>query len=89
MNVENPVDKAQRTLQTWFNTTQNQYGTFGFQGDAVTLSVGDIARPNVAAWYVCGDEGALFINTGPYGYLTPEGCFDEMIHSYGGSTPTV
>ncbi|KAF7166685.1 hypothetical protein CNMCM5623_000229 [Aspergillus felis] len=89
MNVEDPVDKTQRTLQTWFNKTQNQYGTFGFQGDAVTWSVSDIARPNVAAWYVCGDQGQLYINTGAYGYQTPAGCYDETIHSYGGSTPTV
>lgn len=79
MNVEDPVNKTQRTLRTWFNRTQNQYGTFGFQGDAVTWSVGDIARPNVAAWYFCGDESRLFINTGPYGYQTPEGCFDETV----------
>lgn len=79
MNVEDPADKTQRTLQTWFNETQNQYGTFAFQGDAVTWSVGDIARPNVAAWYVCGDQGRLYINTGPYGYQTPEGCYDETV----------
>ncbi|GIJ91467.1 hypothetical protein Asppvi_010433 [Aspergillus pseudoviridinutans] len=89
MNVEDPVNKTQRTLQTWFNKTQNQYGTFGFQGDAVTWTVSDIARPNVAAWYVCGDQGQLYINTGAYGYQTPAGCYDETIHSYGGSTPTV
>jgi hypothetical protein len=79
MNVEDPVDKTQRALQTWFNSTQNAYGVFGFQGDAVTWSVGDIARPNVAAWFVCGDEGRLFVNTGPYGYQTPEGCWDETV----------
>ncbi|KAK3935632.1 carbohydrate-binding module family 1 protein [Diplogelasinospora grovesii] len=85
MNVEDPTDKTQRKLQTWFNTTQNAYGTFAFQGDTVTWTVSDINRPNTAAWLVCENQ-QLFINTGAYAYMTPAGCADETIHSYGGST---
>lgn len=85
MNVEDPVDKTQRKLQTWFDTAQNSYGTFAFQGDTVTWSAPDIDRPNTAAWLVCEDQ-RLYVNTGAYAYNTPAGCADETIHSYGGST---
>ncbi|KAL1867825.1 hypothetical protein VTK73DRAFT_3967 [Phialemonium thermophilum] len=88
MNVEDPADKTQRKLQTWFNQTKNAYGTFAFQGDTVTWTVADINRPNTAAWLVCEDQ-ELYINTGAYLYQTPPGCVDETIHSYGGSTPDV
>ncbi|KAJ4402063.1 hypothetical protein N0V85_005384 [Neurospora sp. IMI 360204] len=85
LNVENPSDKTQRKLKTWFSTTKNAYGTFKFQGDTLTWSVADIKRPNEAAWLVCtGQE--VFINTGAYLYQTPAGCADQTIHSYSGST---
>ncbi|KAI1333890.1 hypothetical protein F5Y15DRAFT_320730 [Xylariaceae sp. FL0016] len=89
MGVENSANKTQRTLATWFNSTENSYGTFAFSGDALTWTVDDIDRPNEAAWYVCGDEGRLYINTGAYAYDTPDGCVDETIHYYGGSTADV
>ncbi|KAI1748902.1 carbohydrate-binding module family 1 protein [Xylaria castorea] len=89
MWVEDPTDKTQRTLQTWFDTTKNPYGTFAFQGDAVTWTVADISRPNTAAWLVCGNNGQLYINTGAYAYDTPSGCADQTIHYYGGSTADV
>ncbi|KAH6645242.1 hypothetical protein BKA67DRAFT_106893 [Truncatella angustata] len=89
MGVENPTNKSQRALETWFKTTENDYGTFAFQGDTLTWTVDDISRPNTAAWLVCGDEGQLFINTGAYAYQTPDGCADETIHYYGGSTANV
>ncbi|OHE96527.1 hypothetical protein CORC01_08125 [Colletotrichum orchidophilum] len=85
LNVENPTDKTQRKLQTWFSASKNAYGTFAFQGDTVTWSTPDIARPNVAAWLVCENQ-EVFINTGAYLYQTPAGCSDQTIHSYGGST---
>ncbi|KAK3505538.1 hypothetical protein B0T13DRAFT_390585 [Neurospora crassa] len=88
LNVENPTDKTQRKLKTWFSTTKNAYGTFKFQGDTLTWSVADIKRQNEAAWLVCtGQE--VFINTGAYLYQTPAGCSDQTIHSYGGSTANV
>ncbi|EGO57202.1 hypothetical protein NEUTE1DRAFT_80666 [Neurospora tetrasperma FGSC 2508] len=88
LNVENPTDKTQRKLKTWFSTTKNAYGTFKFQGDTLTWSVADIKRQNEAAWLVCtGQE--VFINTGAYLYQTPAGCSDQTIHSYGGSTADV
>lgn len=78
MHVENPTDKTQRKLETWFAEEENDYGTFSFQGDTVTWSVSDITRPNVAAWLVC-EEQQLFINTGAYAYETPEGCADQTV----------
>ncbi|KAI8305551.1 hypothetical protein K4K61_005212 [Colletotrichum sp. SAR11_59] len=85
LNVENPVDKTQRKLETWFATTKNTYGTFAFQGDTLTWITPDINRPNLAAWLVCENQ-EVFINTGAYLYQTPAGCYDQTIHSYGGST---
>jgi hypothetical protein len=79
MGVENPSNKSQRTLETWFNSTENDYGTFAFQGDTLTWTVADISRPNTAAWLVCGGEGQLYINTGAYAYDTPSGCADETV----------
>ncbi|KAK0637477.1 hypothetical protein B0T17DRAFT_481383, partial [Bombardia bombarda] len=85
MNVENPADKTQRKLATAYKETKNAYGTFAFQGDTLTWTVADIARPNAAAWLVCeGQE--MFINTGAYLYNTPAGCADQTIHSFGGAT---
>ncbi|KAI1193468.1 carbohydrate-binding module family 1 protein [Nemania serpens] len=89
MWVENPTNKTQRTLETWFDTTKNPYGAFAFQGDTLTWTVADISRPNAAAWLVCGNSGQLYINTGAYAYNTPSGCADQTIHSYGGSTANV
>ncbi|KAJ9134115.1 4-O-methyl-glucuronoyl methylesterase [Pleurostoma richardsiae] len=85
MNVEDPADKTQRVLKTWFNETQNAYGSFTFSGDTVTWTDPDVARPNAAAFYVCGEDD-LYINTGAYLYQTPSGCWDVDIHYYGGST---
>ncbi|KAI1324670.1 hypothetical protein F5Y16DRAFT_402236 [Xylariaceae sp. FL0255] len=89
MWVEDSTNKTQRTLETWFDSTPADYGTFAFSGDTLTWSVDDINRPNTGAWYVCGDAGQLYINTGAYDYDTPSGCYDETIHSYGGSTADV
>lgn len=78
MHVEKPADLTQRTLHTAFNTTENTFGTFVFQGDAVTWSTPEIKRQNLAAWLVCANK-ALFINTGAYAYQTPPGCTDETV----------
>ncbi|KAJ0115444.1 hypothetical protein J7T55_012724 [Diaporthe amygdali] len=87
LHVEKPADLASppRTLATSFNTTQNSFGTFAFQGDAVTWSAPGLQRQNVAAWLVCQNQ-ALFINTGAYAYQTPAGCADQTIHYYNGAT---
>ena len=78
MQVENPADKTQRKLKTWFAATQGTYGTFSFSGDTLQWTVSDIARPNTAAWLVCaGDQ--LFVNTGAFLYQTPEGCSDQTV----------
>ncbi|ORY64826.1 uncharacterized protein BCR38DRAFT_457147 [Pseudomassariella vexata] len=81
LNVEKPTNLTQRTLATWFNTTENTFGTFLFQGDALTWSTPEIQRQNLAAWLVCENQ-ALFINTGAYAYQTPPGCADQTIHYY-------
>jgi hypothetical protein len=78
MNVEKPADLKQRKLATSFKTTKNTFGTFKYQGDTLTWSTPEISRPNEAAWYVCEDQ-ELFINTGPYLYQTPAGCFDQTV----------
>ncbi|KAH8911547.1 hypothetical protein BR93DRAFT_943482 [Coniochaeta sp. PMI_546] len=85
LNVEKPADFTQRALKTWFNTTQNAFGTFVFQGDALTWSAAEVKRQNLAAWLVCKDQ-ALFINTGAYAYQTPAGCADQTIHYYNDAT---
>ncbi|KAI8947877.1 carbohydrate-binding module family 1 protein [Xylaria longipes] len=59
IRVEDPTDKTQRTLQTWFDTTENPYGKFAFQGDTLTWTVADISRPHAGAWLVCGNDGQL------------------------------
>lgn len=84
MWVEDPTDKTQRALATWFNSTKSTYGNFSFSGDTVTWTDPDVARPNTAAFYVCPGNGttdatgenALFVNTGAYLYETPSGCYD-------------
>ncbi|KAI0813644.1 hypothetical protein GGR55DRAFT_540502 [Xylaria sp. FL0064] len=81
LHVEKPTDFTQRTLATWFNTTQNEFGTFAWQGDALTWSMPEVKRQNLAAWLVCTGQ-ALFINTGAYAYQTPSGCSDQTIHYY-------
>ena len=40
--------------------------------------MGDISRPNTAAWLVCAGQ-ELFVNTGAYGYDTPAGCADQTV----------
>ncbi|KAK4183996.1 hypothetical protein QBC35DRAFT_392678 [Podospora australis] len=87
MWVEEPADKANppRTLKTWFNATQNPFGSFAWQGDTLTWSVPSVKRQNVGAWLVCKNQ-ELFINTGAYGYQTPSGCSDHTIHYYNDKT---
>ncbi|TGJ85805.1 hypothetical protein E0Z10_g2940 [Xylaria hypoxylon] len=81
LNVEKPADFTKRTLATWFNTTKNEFGSFVWQGDALTWSTPEVKRQNLAAWLVCANQG-LFINTGAYAYQTPAGCADQTIHYY-------
>lgn len=78
LHVEKPTDFTQRTLATWFNATKNEFGTFAFQGDALTWSAPEVKRQNLAAWLVCKGS-SLFINTGAYNYQTPAGCADETV----------
>ncbi|KAI1208421.1 uncharacterized protein F4807DRAFT_151631 [Annulohypoxylon truncatum] len=75
------TDPPPRTLATAFSDTENDFGTFAFQGDALTWSAPEVERQNEAAWLVCAGQ-ELFINTGAYGYETPAGCADQTIHYY-------
>ncbi|KAI0161059.1 hypothetical protein GGR52DRAFT_158004 [Hypoxylon sp. FL1284] len=83
LHVERPADLASppRTLAAAFNATENDFGAFEFQGDALTWSADGLERQNLAAWLVCANQ-ALFVNTGAYGYQTPSGCSDQTIHYY-------
>ncbi|KAK4154504.1 hypothetical protein C8A00DRAFT_14383 [Chaetomidium leptoderma] len=87
MSVEEPADKANppRTLATSFKETRSTFGTFAWQGDALTWSAPDVKRQNVGAWLVCANQ-ELFINTGAYAYQTPAGCADQTIHFYNDKT---
>ncbi|KAK0624005.1 hypothetical protein B0T14DRAFT_411570, partial [Immersiella caudata] len=78
LHVENPTDKTQRKLRTWFTPEENKYGKFDFQGDTLVWGVEDIQRPNKAAWLVCVG-GEVFVNTGAFLYQTPEGCWDHTV----------
>lgn len=87
MWVEEPDDPTNppRTLSTWFNTTENPFGAFEFQGDTVTWSVASVERQNVAAWLVCTGQ-QLFVNTGAYAYETPAGCADQTVCAWNRDT---
>lgn len=73
-----------QSLAVTFAETKGTYGTFAFQGDAVTWTGSNVTRPNLSAWYVCENQ-ALFVNLGNYLYNTPSGCADETIHYYNDS----
>lgn len=83
--VVTPRQTTELLLAVTFSATPNTYGTFAFQGDAVTWTIPSISRPNTAAWYVCTGQ-QLFINLGNYDYGTPANCADETIHYYNGAT---
>lgn len=78
--IEEPEDKANppRTLAATFDSEPSPFGTFAWQGDALTWSHPDVNRQNLAAWLVCEDQ-ALFVNTGAYAYDTPAGCADQTV----------
>ncbi|KAL2108076.1 hypothetical protein VUR80DRAFT_4306 [Thermomyces stellatus] len=90
LHVEQPDDLADppRALAATFEETESDFGEFAFSGDALTWGVEGLSRENDAAWLVC-EGGQLFINTGAYGYQTPEGCSDHTIHYYNGVTADV
>lgn len=82
LHVEQPADLADppRALAASFEEAESEFGEFVFSGDALTWDVAGLTRENNAAWLVC-EDGALFINTGAYGYQTPEGCSDHTVSS--------
>jgi hypothetical protein len=46
----------------------------------VQWSAPGIQRPSLSAWLVRANQ-QLFINLGPYAYITPAGCVDETVSS--------
>ncbi|KAB2581154.1 hypothetical protein DBV05_g368 [Lasiodiplodia theobromae] len=77
-HVAGAATRDGRTLAVTFAETKGTYGTFAWQGDALTWSAANVTRPNLSAWYVCEDQ-ALFVNLGNYLYQTPDGCADETV----------
>lgn len=55
-------------------------------------SLGEVLTKRIfQAWLVCPDDAGnldLYVNLGPYAYMTPAGCADETIHAYTGATAT-
>lgn len=89
--VETRSDPTVMKLRLSFQTTPApaSAGTFAFSGDALQWTIANVTRPNDSAWLACPDgTGAvpLFVNLGPYGYMTPAGCADETIHFYNAAT---
>ncbi|KAI4528075.1 hypothetical protein K525DRAFT_216528 [Schizophyllum commune Loenen D] len=89
--VEPPADESVKKLKVTWGEAPDTLGSFVFAGDTVEWSSPDVTRPQNNAWLVCEDEDGnkdVYINLGPYSYETPEGCADETIHAYTGSTAT-
>jgi len=89
--VEPQANSTVVKLGVSWSTTPATSGTFDFSGDTVEWSIPTIQRPQNNAWLVCPDaegHGLLYVNLGPYDYMTPAGCADETIHAYTGATAT-
>ncbi|KAL1746182.1 hypothetical protein HDZ31DRAFT_34729 [Schizophyllum fasciatum] len=89
--VEPPAGEDAKKLKVTWAEEPDTLGAFAFTGDTVEWSSPDVTRPQNNAWLVCEDEDGnkdVYINLGPYSYETPEGCADETIHGYTGSTAT-
>ncbi|KAI5891188.1 carbohydrate-binding module family 1 protein [Schizophyllum commune H4-8] len=89
--VEAPASAETKKLKVTWSASKDTLGTFVFQGDSVEWSSPSVKRQQNNAWLVCEDtEGHkdVYINLGPYSYQTPEGCVDQTIHGYTGSTAT-
>ncbi|KAF8888832.1 hypothetical protein BD779DRAFT_1522835 [Infundibulicybe gibba] len=89
--VEPRANSTVVKLKVSWSATPATSGTFVFSGDTVEWSNPAITRPQNNAWLVCPDaQGHLdvYINLGPYSYMTPAGCADETIHAYTGATAT-
>ncbi|KNZ75177.1 hypothetical protein J132_04662, partial [Termitomyces sp. J132] len=89
--VEERANSTVVKLKMSWSTTPATTGTFVFSGDTLEWSNPAIARPQDNAWLVCPDDTGnldVYVNLGPYAYMTPAGCADETIHAYTGSTAT-
>ncbi|KAL0067439.1 hypothetical protein AAF712_005426 [Marasmius tenuissimus] len=89
--VEPLTDTTAKKLKVTWSASQATSGTFVWSGDTLEWSSPTITRPQINAWLVCPDAAGnrdLYVNLGAYGYQTPEGCADQTIHAYTGSTAT-
>ncbi|KAF7440007.1 hypothetical protein PC9H_000348 [Pleurotus ostreatus] len=89
--VEPRADSTVMKLKVSWSATPATSGAFVFSGDTLEWSNPSITRPQNNAWLVCPDADGnrdLYVNLGPYSYMTPAGCADQTIHAYTGSTAT-
>ncbi|KAJ7291284.1 carbohydrate-binding module family 1 protein [Mycena rebaudengoi] len=86
--VEVPANSTVVKLGVSWSKTPDTLGTFVFSGDSVEWSSTKVKRQQNNAWLVCpsGNIPLLFINLGPFGFMTPAGCADQTIHAYTGAT---
>ncbi|TFK75619.1 carbohydrate-binding module family 1 protein [Pluteus cervinus] len=89
--VEPRANSTVVKLKVSWSTTAATSGTFTWAGDTLEWSNPSISRPQNNAWLICPDAQNhldLYVNLGPYSYMTPAGCADETIHAYTGQTAT-
>ncbi|KAG6876843.1 hypothetical protein C0993_012660, partial [Termitomyces sp. T159_Od127] len=87
--VEDRANSTVVKLKMSWSATPATSGTFVFSGDTLEWSNPAITRPQNNAWLVCPDDAGnldVYVNLGPYAYMTPAGCADETIHAYTGAT---
>ncbi|KAF7329724.1 hypothetical protein MKEN_00235700 [Mycena kentingensis (nom. inval.)] len=74
--VAPPADATVKMLAVSWATKPDTLGTFFWSGDSLEWKSPTVARQQTNAWLVCPSNGVLFlyINLGPYAFMTPAGC---------------
>ncbi|KAH9474645.1 4-O-methyl-glucuronoyl methylesterase [Psilocybe cubensis] len=88
--VEPRANSTVSKLKVSWSKSKDTLGAFKFSGDTVEWTSSAITRPQSNAWLICADSKGnrhVYINLGPYGYQTPNGCNDHTIHGFTGTTP--
>ncbi|KAI5123241.1 hypothetical protein M0805_001330 [Coniferiporia weirii] len=87
LNVNTTTASTATYLPTYFATTQEETGTWAFQGDGLTWTAANIPRQDIGAFLACGTGvPGVYINLGAYDYMTPAGCADQTLNYYNGAT---
>ncbi|THH11429.1 hypothetical protein EW145_g654 [Phellinidium pouzarii] len=87
LNVNITTASTATYLPTYFATTQEETGTWAFQGDGLIWTAASIPRQNSNAYLGCGTGFPVVnVNLGAYDYMTPAGCADETLNYYNGAT---